>query len=474
MIHLSYPIIIEFLAGLFIWWIAVYLITQNPFSRLIQLLAGIFTAISFYLSSDIFFIVANNTGQYSLNGSLLKGFIWSLYLPAPFLYHVSYLLIPKDLRRRWQKIVLYLVYIATAIIIFIETGTNLTRDYSIINSPAFKGNLPEATGRYFWIIEVFFFLVFLAITINFYLLFKKEVKFSKNWFKYFWPFMGMLGTLIMGPIILLSYYNLVPHPYFLGSFTMIIIALPLVYSILKYDLLMEETRIVFGKSFLYSSLVIFLISVLYFVVLIFSGNQFTTINSLIAPFILAYLIILTHPAYDWLSTFVKDIMYNISSGISVVNDEEVYQAIRNYNSPEKLENSSLLRLSLIDQERRKNNETSPVDALKKITKDSIEYFRPEEDVERRTKKNLKYYLLKMIAFDQAEEGQILWELGFEDYPLRILSKESQGRSPLFKSSSPSDYNYISRNAFIALKKEAIHDVTWRISYLEKVLKKHMT
>ena len=471
MIHLSYLVIIEFFVALFLWWIAVYLFVQNPFSRLIQLLAGIFTAISFYLSSDMLFIAANNIGQYSLNGSLLRGFIWSLYLPAPFFYHVSYSLIPKNIRRGWQKIILYLVYIATAIIIFLEIGTNLTRDYSIISSPTFNGDLTEATGKYFWLIGVLFLSVFLATTINFYLLFKKEVKFSQNWFKYFWSFIGMVGTLILGPLVLLSYYNFVPHPYFLGSFTMIIIALPLVYSILKYDLLIEETRIIFGKTFLYSTLVIMSILMLYFVIIFSMGIAFPTIKSLIIPYALSYLIILTHPAYDWFSTFVRDIVYNISSGISVVNDNEVYNTLKNYNNQEVLENSSLLRLELAVQEIKNGRAKTPVDALRKIIQNSIEYFEPQSDANRRTKQNLKYHLLKMLAFDQAEEGQMLWELGFEEYPVRIMSQESEGRGPLFKSTSASDYSYISRNAFIALKKEAIHDVTWRISYLEKIAKK---
>jgi len=470
MIHLSYLVILEFFAGLILWWIAVYLIVQNPFSRLIQLLAGIFTAISFYLSSDILFIMANDTGQYSLNGPLLKGFIWSLYLPAPFLYHVSYLLIPKNIRRGWQKIVLYLVYIATAVIIFLEIGTNLTRDYSIISSPTFNGDLTEATGRYFWLIGVFFLSIFLATTINFYILVKKEVKFSQNWFKYFWPFIGMVGTLILGPLVLLSFYNLVPHPYFLSSFTMIIIALPLAYSILKYDLLIEEARIVFGKTFFYSSLTIFAIVALYFILLLSMGS-FPTVKSLAIPFAFAYLIVLTHPAYDWFSTFVRDLLYNISSGISLVNDAEVYNAVKNYNNPEILENSTLLRLQLVSNNVRMTDAKTPVDGLKNVVEESMEYFKPKEDPNKRTKQNLKYHLLKMLAFDQAEEGQMLWELGFEEYPVRIMSQESEGRGPLFKSTSASDYTYTSRNSFIALKKEAIHNVAWRISYLEKLDKK---
>ena len=34
MIHFSASIIIEFFLGVFLWWVAIYLITQNPFSRI--------------------------------------------------------------------------------------------------------------------------------------------------------------------------------------------------------------------------------------------------------------------------------------------------------------------------------------------------------------------------------------------------------------------------------------------------------
>lgn len=471
MIHFNYSIIIEFIIGLFLWWIAVYLIVQNPFSRLIQILAGIFTAISFYLSSDIFFYSANFTHQYYLNGTLLKGFIWTLYLPAPLLYHVSFLLMPKNERKQWQKVLLYLVYLATGIIVFLEVGTNLTRNYNFIYSLNFSGNLAEVSGRYIWLIGIFFIIIFLFTTINFYLLFKKETKYSKNWFKYFWPFLGMLAILILGPVILLSYYNLIPHSLFLGALGMIVIALPLVYSILRYDLLIEEARIIFGKTFLYSSFVIISILILYFVILFSMGIEFPTIKSLIIPYALSYLIILTHPAYDWLTTFVRDLVYNISSGISIVNDAEVYSVLKNYDNQEVLENSSLLRLEVVSREVRSGAAETPVDALRQIIKNAIDYFQPNQDQQRRTKQNLKYYLLKMLVFNQAEEGQMLWELGFEEYPMRILGRESQGRPPLFESLSASDYSYISRNAFIALKKEAIHGVAWRISYLEKLARK---
>mgnify|MGYP001558126939 CR=1 FL=1 len=77
----------------------------------------------------------------------------------------------------------------------------------------------------------------------------------------------------------------------------------------------------------------------------------------------------------------------------------------------------------------------------------------------------------MLAFDEAEEGQILWELGFDEYPVKLMRLERRERPPKFRDFSPADYHYISRNAYLALKKEAIHDVAWRISYLEKLAKR---
>ena len=76
----------------------------------------------------------------------------------------------------------------------------------------------------------------------------------------------------------------------------------------------------------------------------------------------------------------------------------------------------------------------------------------------------------MLTQDSAEEGQILWELGFEGYPMKIMAGEDSTRKPIFSIESMSDYTATSRNAFIALKKEAIHDLAWRLSYIEKTTK----
>ena len=470
MIHLPTTIIIVFLFGLFLWWTAIYLFTQNPFSRLVQLTFGIIAAMGLYFTSDIFF-VTNPLHDYSAIGWAMKSFVWTIYLPFVFLYHISYLFTEPKFRKLWQKYFLFATYIMFLIITYLEIFTNYTRNYQYIFSPQFNGSIASATGKYFWLIGAVLISITIATTINFYQILTHQPKFSRQWYKFFWPFLGLLLMNIIGPIILLSYYQIIPHSDFIAIIGLSVVIIPLIYSIIKYDLLVEESKIVFGKNFFYSTLGILLIIIIYFGILFTANIKFTSAQSFIFPYIFIHLIIATHPLYNWLTTFINDLIYNISSGISVVNDQEVYQAIKSYNIPEKLENNPLLRLNLIDQEKKYKNATTPVDALRNILKTSIEYFKPDEDINIRTKKNLKYFILKMIAFNQSEEGQILWELGFEEYPLRIMNKELSTRPPLFKSNSPSDYNYISRNAYIALKKEAIHDVTWRISYLEKLSKK---
>jgi len=195
-----------------------------------------------------------------------------------------------------------------------------------------------------------------------------------------------------------------------------------------------------------------LILILFGSLFVFLKTQFSQPENLFLPYLLFYLVIASHPAYHWLITFSEGLVNRFSGGFSLVNDEEVYQAIRHYHQPEKLENSPLLRLSLVSQKLQEHSAKTPVDALRQIIKETIEYFKPESDYQRRTKQNLKYHFLKMIAFDQAEEEQILWELGFEDYPVRIMFKEGRSRPPLFRPSSPSDYSYTFRNAFLALKR----------------------
>jgi len=259
------------------------------------------------------------------------------------------------------------------------------------------------------------------------------------------------------------YMNLADTAYSIGVSISLLL---FIYSIVKYYLFVSTTRLL-DKVFFIKTLVVVVITSIYFAAFVASGVELN-FSVYVLLILTMLLVILTHTLYDWISTFVNDLLYNVKSGLSIVTDEEVNFALKNLNDYEKLENSTLLRLGLVDRLMKVKNLT-PIDALREVIGESVEYFNSNES--QRVKKALKYQILKMIAHNEAEEGQILWELGFEEYPVKILTQENKTRGPLFQITAPSDYSYKSRNAYLALKKEAIHDVVWRISYLEKQVSK---
>lgn len=467
MIHFPISILTEFIIGIFVWWVAVYLVSQNPFNKLVWLVFGISVCISLYFTGDIFFYAVESTRYFTALAVVMKWVVWTIYLPTALLYHAS-LLIRKKVSAL-QRMSIYIAYLLVSSAIFIETFTNLSRKYDLISSSAFNGDMTTATAKYFWVILVLITSVSLGTLYNLYLSLKEQSKYSKDWYKFFWPFLGTLSVTIAGPIAVLGYYNIIPHMPLVPTLAFALLVISLVYSMARYNLFLDETKTVFGKNFLYSSITIFFIILLLLTILLISKTSYNSIPSLIFPFLLIYFIIASHPAYNWIYTFVEDAIYNSSSGLSVVNDEEVSFAIVNFNNPERLADSTLFRLNLFGPSGKENLK---IDVLKQAVREAIEYFKPEdENLHRRTKQSLKYCLLKMLAFDQAEEGQILWELGFDEYPVKLMRMEKRERPPKFRDFSPADYHYTSRNAYLALKKEAIHDVTWRISYLEKLSKK---
>lgn len=461
---------IEFIIGLSFWWVAVYIISQNPFTRLNQLFFAIFAVASIYLSSDIFFSAVDFTNQPHFTPYVLKSVVWTTYLPMALYFHISFLLIEPARRQKWQKVFLPLAYVFASASIFMDTFTNITRDYRIMLAPGFNGDTVSVTSQYLWLNGVLQSTIIIATALNFFQLLKKQPKYSLTWQRYLWPLIGLTSLLILIPIIVLGYYQFLPYPTYLLFIGFALTAFTLCYSVVRYDLIIADIKLVFGKRFIYSTIAIILILVLFGLTMSSSVIRFNTVQSLIFPYLLIYLIIASHPLYNWLNTFIADLSYNISSGLSVVNDQEIAEALRNYHRPDQLESSPLLRLNLVTQDIKSNQAKNPVDALRQILAGAVEYFQPKEDKPRRIKENLKHHFLKMYTFDQAEEGQILWELGFNDYPVKILQVENESRPPLFKTISVSDYPHTSRTAFIALKREAIHSITWRISYLEKLAK----
>lgn len=466
MITFGNTIIIELIIGTILWWVGIYLFTQNPFSRIVQLTSGFLVTISFYFTADLLLYAAAQTFQYSFEITILRLLSFSMYLPIAFLYHASSLIV-KDKNQTWHSIKLALVYSFAFILIALEGFTNLIRYFPGFLSSGFNGDLANAIGPYFWLIGVFIILTLTMTAVNFYKIMLSQRKYSPSWWKYSIPFWGVILGTVMGPFVMLGYYQIIPHLTILPLIDFALIVLPLAFSIIKYNLFLDDTKIFFGKTFYYSSITSALILAFYLLIVRLTSEPFNSVYSLVLPFILIYCITASHPIYEWFLGLIRDLIYSLPSGYTIVSDEEVVQATRDYNRPERLEDSQFLRLKIIDEYIRSEKSSKPVDALREVIDDAIEYFEPkEEDRHRRIKSTLKYHLMKMLK-EECEEGQILWELGFEEYPTRILSKEGDSRKPLFTLSSPSDYYPTSRNAFIALKKEAIHSLAWRISYLEK-------
>ena len=225
------------------------------------------------------------------------------------------------------------------------------------------------------------------------------------------------------------------------------------YAVVKYHI-SSDGKILLNKSFYVRTIIIYIIISVYIIFL--SAFLPESYDSLIVYCLIIVSLMMTHSFYDWFVTFSNDFIYNISSGLSVVADDEAAQLLRNYNSPQKLEDSPLLRLKIIKIKIRKGS--LGIDALRSLLDESLAYFKPIHEQDRRIKSNLKYQILKMLAYDESEEGQMLWNLGFDEYPVRIMSQAGSRISPQFTINSPSDYSFTSRNAYLALKKK--QSTTW--------------
>lgn len=99
--HFSSALYIELIIGFFVWWFALYLLIQNPFDRVMQLLFLMFASLGYYFASDSFFFVAFELKQFNKLGLLLETSTWTIYIPFIILHHLSFLLIKK--KTVWHK-----------------------------------------------------------------------------------------------------------------------------------------------------------------------------------------------------------------------------------------------------------------------------------------------------------------------------------------------------------------------------------
>ena len=458
MIHLTLYEISEIVIGLSFLWVSVYLLSKNPTSLLSQIAFLFLFGVGFVMINDPILLQSSNLREYIIWQKITD---WPLFFSPVLYYHASVLTSGK--MSKAGKLLIIAGYCLAILFYTMDIHGGLILRENIIRWTNYRRFDGFAAGP-FLIPSVSAVCLYTALGSSNFIMGMKQ-----NFLKYFMPAMGGVVYFLTAVLVMVSYYVRIAQVDFFFSLGMASGAFLFLFSLVRYHLFSPSEK-VFDRSFTYKSISMILIILLYLAGFTIAKLPMS-FEALVLLIITLTLILFTHSFYDWLSTFINDFLYNPSAGFSVVNDQEIYLVLRNYHTPERLEESALLRLNILKSKTDQEEKMPPVDALRSIISDAINYFKPEDEPHRRTKKNLKYQLLKMLVFDEAEEGQILWELGFEEYPVKIMAQERKYRSPLFETKSPSDYTYTSRNAFIALKKEAIHDITWRISYLEKLAKK---
>lgn len=447
--------VFEALIGMFLLWTGIYLVSRNPFNKMYWLVFGFLAGFGIIIGLDPILTHTTNIRDYLIYQKATDLPVFLL----PVLYY-SASTIFREKKTRANSLIAGIGYAGSAIFCLLDIRKHLILNESVINSHNFRLDSIFGAGPLLPLAIVFTCFYLLLGIYNF-LATRNKRRSGQIMLA-----IGGISFIVFGVFLAISYYVYIPLSNLIFVIGSSITSFLVLYPIFRYQILSSKEAPVFNKTFGLKTLVVALIIAVYLAIFLSLGAELNFKNFSLLM-LLIFAILFSHSAYDWFSTFVNDLVYNISSGLSLASDEEVYTALKNYNHPDRLADSSLLRLSLAKKQVGKGQ--SPVDALKTVLRDTIEYFKVDEDPHRRTKGRLKYHLLKMFVFDEAEEGQTLWELGFDEYPVSVMSRES--RQPLFKTTSPSDYFYSSRNAFLALKKEAVQNVAWRISYLEKLAKK---
>lgn len=152
--------------------------------------------------------------------------------------------------------------------------------------------------------------------------------------------------------------------------------------------------------------------------------------------------------------------------ISNINNFDVQFALKNLKSPHNLKYSRILRSQLVSKYSRRYN-LEPTEALSQLLDKYIYEFKPKEKLIKRTIFQLRYEILRMIAYEGATESQIMWDLKFDVYTRSVEQKISEGREPRFKLKDASEYSATSSRSFKRLKKEAIEMLRWKLEEGEK-------
>lgn len=460
MLDLAFIDYLEIFSGVSLLWVSVYSVSKNPYLKISWIVFAFLAGLGISNLTNPVLVYTPSFNEYVTWQKITD---WPLFLAPVFCFHASLLIRSK--KNLTAKYLLILGYVQAIFFYAADIHKGLVLNENITRFTDFRrldGFSPGILLVPSVVIACLYFIFALIV-------FLKETK--KGLTEYLLLAISSFSFVLIGILTFISFYVIIPAADVIFNISFPLAALIFIYSMMKYRVFAPGEKNIFDSTFWYRTIAIMLIISVYLISFKLSGLALT-FYSFVFLEILVVITLFSHSFYDWLSTFINDLIYNPSKGFSVVNDEEIYNVLKNFHQPERLESSPLMRLKILNNKLKNDKDVTPVDALQALIKESIEHFRPKVEESRRIKQNLKYQLLRMLVFDDAEEGQILWELGFEYYPVKIMSQERKYRAPLFEVGSPADYTYTSRNAFLALKKEAIHDITWRMSYLEKLSKKN--
>ncbi len=442
-----------------IWWFAVYLVSRNTRSKVAWISAAFLASISTYALANN---VSRNLLIYEHYNILWRFSDWSYLLPIALIFHFS--VVVSNNKGLGNRTFLFLVYFLVALLQLLITTTHLIFQQAV-KSPTPGVGYVSPQGPLFWLIGLFTIIASLGAIKNYSTSLTKDGLEQGQKIKYLLAFSSAALYLITTPIMLYLYYaHLEALTIQLTPFILGLPLIPLLIAILFYRLISDIDYIFNWKEFSYLTITIFLLCTINAsLFVIFIAPQIGELAYILSGVFL-FVTIFTHGFYDWLTTFVRDLIYNAGKGFSLITDADVADLVRNFHVPEKLETNAIVKFKAL---KKRTKDGKSIDAAQELTREAIEYLK-QPDFPRRTKQNLKYQALKMSAIDGSEEGQIMWELGFEGYPVKIMNGENATRKPLFKVESMSDYTATSRNAYMALRKEALHDLAWRLSYLEKL------
>ncbi len=251
-----------------------------------------------------------------------------------------------------------------------------------------------------------------------------------------------------------------PSRFALYNGMLLISSIVLSFAIVEYNAFVEEGRKVFNE---FASITIStIIWTTIYLGLIFLSLKVLDPRDGIALLIASFLVlpILTHTFDKNLRTIIEDIFEKREFQIPEITDEDINYVLKNLMNLRKLEQSVLTSLKVI-QTRKKQKNIAPEKALQEIILELIESFKPSE-VTKRSRRNLCYEILKMVAINQAVESQVLWDLGFE-----CNSKINSEEKPRFDIKRNSEYTATSVMSYRRLKKEAVNELRWKLVEMEK-------